>query len=581
MRASDPIPNRAVMPPPWNALIEWAADDQDARTLGQVMDILLHSEAMPPDVQAIWDKLKAKPIEELSQANSGRLVERAITALETALADNRRAQVFWNRISLSPSTLEELGDYLEVSRQRIQQLQGSAEAAVRRSAGHPECQILQWRAWRLRQKVGRTAPSEAGWVKAAIEAAGLGAPEEWRRRVEALTLWLAGPFRVDDAEWLYRGEILDKDEIIQDAISADQSVDVALVRQRLEQAEVAEEACEDWIGRFVPMRKLGDKWYWWVGSINDKAVNVLFAHGSPMTAEEIVQTVAEGHSSRGTRLRLLSDRRFMRVDQQRIALRSWNLEEYTGIADEIAEELGRRGGEAALRELAECVASTFGVSLGSVITLSSAPRFVVEGSRIRLRGDHEPYVPRRVLTDEPGCYMVSAHQCVFRAEVTYDMLRGSGRSIPEGLGAWLGVLPGSRHVYKCDDHTDVVISWPDSSVQGPSVGSLRKVAEALGASAGDFLMLQFDRNASTVRAQALHAEPLATAPAADRLVLLTGVRAGSGSLEDRLAPMVGCLSSGGLRDKLRQRGESDLIELLPTRSALDLDSAFERLRSVL
>ena len=59
----------------------------------------------------------------------------------------------------------------------------------------------------------------------------------------------------------------------------------------------------------------------------------------PATAEELNGLIAEGHSVRGLRDRLLSDERFIRTDRSRVGLRGWGVEEYSGIVEEIEEEI--------------------------------------------------------------------------------------------------------------------------------------------------------------------------------------------------------------------------------------------------
>jgi hypothetical protein len=61
--------------------------------------------------------------------------------------------------------------------------------------------------------------------------------------------------------------------------------------------------------------------------------------------------------------------------------------------------------------------------------------------------------------------------------------------------------------------------------------------------------------------------------------MTTGIDASSPDFLNQLAVAVGAADRSGLRDRLRKRGEEDLIELLPEPAEPDeLDDAFQQLR---
>src|SRR5262249_54815254 len=153
------------------------------------------------------------------------------------------------------------------------------------------------------------------------------------------------------------------------------------------------------------------------------------------------------------------------------------------------------------------------------------------------------------LVDEPGCYLLSEDKCKYRLQVDPEVLRGSGRRLPEGLGSWLGVSPGERRLYVLDESDEVPVSWPDTSSHGPSIGSLRRVAEILGASAGDFLIIEFDRVGSIGHTTLLRAEDVAKVDGPERLGLLTGLGPANDSFEERLALAVGANGLPALRER--------------------------------
>jgi hypothetical protein len=361
------------------------------------------------------------------------------------------------------------------------------------------------------------------------------------------------------------------------AIDDSQRIDMEKVEGALGHAGLAPAAVNEWLDRHLPVRRIGEAMFVWEGSVADKAYILLNAWGRAATADELVDAVGEGHGLRSTRVHLLDDARFKRVDRVRIGLRSWPDDEYTGIVDELTQELENRGGQSETRDLVMTVAHNYDLKVGSVQAFTEVPRFVTEGSRIRLRGVDEPYQPRRKLTDEPRCYLVSEVECTYRMPVDREVLRGSGRPIPEGLGSWLGVLPRMRREYVFDD--DVVpVTWPDSSFVGPSIGSVRRTVVALGGTDDDQLLLRFNREHSTWSATLVTPTDLTAQSPERRVAALTGV-AVEGPVVDAIARAVG-VPMQSVKERLRKRGETDLLEIVSSAS-LHLDAALDRLREVL
>ncbi len=70
----------------------------------------------------------------------------------------------------------------------------------------------------------------------------------------------------------------------------------------------------------------------------------------------------------------------------------------------------------------------------------------------------------------------------------------------------------------------ITISWPLSSITGPSIGSLRPQALALGASAGDLLFLLYLADEGRFESNIVRASDIEAAEGLARLALLHGLR---------------------------------------------------------
>src|SRR5205085_9586971 len=116
-----------------------------------------------------------------------------------------------------------------------------------------------------------------------------------------------------------------------------------------------------WLAKNGRFRREGDMLLVWTRGAVDKCVALLAFHNQTMDAETLLDLVGEGHNVRGIRARLFEDPRLMRVSRTRWALRDWGLEEYTGIAEEIAQRIEEWGGRAKLQKLIDEQVPLFGV----------------------------------------------------------------------------------------------------------------------------------------------------------------------------------------------------------------------------
>lgn len=172
----------------------------------------------------------------------------------------------------------------------------------------------------------------------------------------------------------------------------------------------------------------------------------------------------------------------MRVTKSKIGLRRWGGAHYRGVAELMLERLG--SGPMDLDELADELAERYEISPASVRMYAAAPAFKVTGEVIALRSQRDPYVPRdkpwkvRGLYRQPGVPMT-----VWCIAVDNDMLRGSGRSIPQEIASDLGLGSGDRTELTTAAGM-IPVAWSETSHSGPQIGSIRELVVHAGASVG-------------------------------------------------------------------------------------------------
>jgi hypothetical protein len=583
---SDPTGSLSPFRDELRNLALWAEREASATTFGELLGAATNSGVeLPPDVLEAWNALLAEPLSAIAQhppapKSLGELFDRLLGNLE----GRQREILIARSLSSHPRTLHDLGRELGLTRERVRQLQVKAEARLAELIGEEQFAPLRWRAQSLRSVLGPRVSASSSILSEALADAssGLGSDPGLLGR---LLLRLAG--YKEQAKWFLRSDASSvSPEALEEAADENGLLPVARALQLLDAAGVAAPDYDAALSLLGTFRRFGDTLAVWKGSVVDKAVRVLAILGRPATPAEILEVIAEGHAERSLRNRLFDDPRLMRVSKNRWALRSSDLEEYSGVADEIAEEIERQGGRASLSHLVDVLTSTFGIAEGSVRAYSQTPRFVIESGAVRLRRDDERYaVAVASIADSRGCFRDSPTSVTFCVGVDSEVLRGSGRSLPSAVAGFVGLMPGNEQHFQIqpgdEEDAHVVLTWPVDSVTGPSLGSIRLLAARTDAEEGDLLRLTFDPTDSTLRATRLSSSVLIQVSDLERLSLITGLELDRTSALERLAESLG-VEPESVRRVLHARGDGELVAMLPKpASNADLDAALAELQDSL
>ncbi len=564
-------------------LVDWAVNEAHAMTVSDLLAACSQPH-LPEDIVLLCDALRTARLSDVFPGISrGEWLESQVDDL-CGVLDKRSQTIFLGRISLNHlRTLDDLGTEIGVTRERVRQLWVLAEERIREALATPRFTPIGWRAHTLRTMLGTAVPGNTHHLNQATQHVARGVSEEGQERVLDFLLWLAGPYSLNSATgWLQAGEV-PSPEIIDTFSDERGRMDMERLQQHLSGSGLLPGVQAVWLDQIGRIRKVEGNWLLWAGTVSDKAARLLEIWGQPATPEEIVNAIGEGHDVRGTRSRLFEDERFMRVDMTRVGLRSWGLEEYSSIAEEIDQELDRRGGTAAIGDLIATLVTRFNLREASIRFYINAPMFVLEGDTIRRRTSADAHDPVPPVTDTAGCYLLGADALSWRVEVTTDMLRGSGRQMPAPIAAWLGVMPGCRRSLTADGGA-VGVTWPETSANGPALGSIRFLVERVEGRAGDQVLLAFRRDEGTVGVTRIDPTAANAAQGLQRLSLLTGIPQsdGEGVFLHALGQALGTRGTlAAISAALRGRGESALAALVPAESeSPELDAAIDALKDL-
>ena len=224
--------------------------------------------------------------------------------------------------------------------------------------------------------------------------------------------------------------------------------------------------------------------------IGDLIELVLAGAHRPLTAAEIVAHDPGGRSERYIDNVLSADERFVRLSREGFGLRSWGLPPYLGVAEAMARAIEDGRGRARLADLSADLHAQYGHSPASVsIYASSTLMFVTAGGWVRRRPP-EHYIDAAVdPEDDPLCWKDQGRAVgpsPSRSTTTSFGARvlRCRRGSPASWGACRAVR------LRCSTSTDSRSRHlVREGTPAPAISSLRPIADALGATAGQRLTL--------------------------------------------------------------------------------------------
>lgn len=565
----------------------WAVGEHAAETVEQAL--ALTGAERPTEVKAAWDRTMRFDLRSFAGDQAATYSPRHVLDEFMQTLDDRDRAVLTSRVLApkSTSTLDELArKFGGLSRARIGQIETRLRARVADLGPSPIGRLATQTAVHL----GTAVPADSVFVDAFLAPFG----EDCDDIAVPLLLHLGGPYRYRDG-WLIQESceprVTGTKQALFDACDARGIVDGDAISDVLEAAGIRPQWHNRWVLELAAFRAHDGAWLRWDGNTLDRLERMLRLAGQPLTAEELLSLAGEDLNPRGMRQRMMNDPRFVRINKQaQFAVPEWGYDEYTGVTDEIAQEIQRCGGTADAEHLVQYVSSTYGVAESSVRAYLTAPMFVRSPTgAVRVRGeDDERVLVDRDLTAAPDACR-TASGWALRIEIDADVLRGSGRALSSALASHVGVGPGEKRAFPTD-HGEVTVSWPVSSITGPSIGSVRSEVTALDGAAGDWLFLTFDTAKRRFASSVVSAADIAASTGLRRLALLHGVGAGRPEPE-LLADVAAALGltlgqdddpARAVETALTRRRQERWRDLVPQQDGEDsVDDVLERLTRAL
>ncbi len=557
-------------------LAAYAAGERNLETLADTMPAAL--EEWPQEIKQLWSTFGQINCRDLA----GELVKcyslpDLIPDLQSLVTDRMREILSERTFATGPgTTLRVLGERYGITRKRVRQIEERATQKL--DVLHNERTLfgaIIRRAKALRERLGTGVPrgdasieSELAWASQDL----IGNNNIDLPFARSLMLWLAGPYKLC-GPWLLAGKRLPELTLAE------------LIKCRDSRGLIPESEITGTLTGFGFKAKYHEKWLSYLrrfsrveggviyfhGSILDRAHALLRFHGRPLGIEELVKNIGEV-STPSFRNRLIIDSRFWRINKQCefVIAGTPGYDEYTGITDEIVQEIETCGGAAPFNDLVEKISRVYGVKESSVILYLKTPKFTTDKNNIVRVFDTSISVDIPTdITKSAACYQSNGETWCWRVLVNEQMMRGSSRAVPNAFARILGCDIG--HKIKIETEcSPLVVSWLLGSLSGASIGSLRRVVEYYEAQPGDHIFVKATKPQVTF--ECLDQDSLRNAGSGlIRLSLLLGCgpQANDAEASESIAKTLDLTAVSnderllGARRSLQARGETELAELIP------------------
>jgi Sigma-70, region 4 len=509
----------------------------------------------PPEVVKARQRLEqvnASDVLDQSQAelDAAELLERCVGALDRRAQEILARRFFADR----PETLDDLSRSLEITRERVRQIEAKARANLVEFLEPGE--TLEMISAAVRELVSPVLPldeliSLVPALAHPVEAVG---QPTWRvldrldDGYEIADGWCASP--------TITGAQVATHTRLQETANAHGVVrleDLDSLNPSLH-GEAVHQALQEWL-TFCGYELDGDYVFTRTQSAGDRAASILSVVGSPMDSQEILDRLGVERSLGSLKNAMAGDDRFERVDRGRWGLAEWGLESYAGVRALVRQEVARCGGQVPMDDLIERITGKYSVSASSVVTYASSPPFEAKAGIVRLASGRDvrksPARTRRL-------YRRSI-EWLYRIRINKEHLRGSGLPAPVAIASILNMQHGTT-VQLESALGPQSVGWTGSQ---PVFGTIRRflVAQDIAIGSEVFLVLGDDGTFLVEPVEAGQEQPLGKALA------LVGA-SDEHSLPD---PRVALARAIGLADDspaasviggYRERGDGDVAEFL-------------------
>ncbi len=226
--------------------------------------------------------------------------------------------------------------------------------------------------------------------------------------------------------------------------------------------------------RKMNLKPLGAFYILQSANVIDSIASALHIIGEPVRVDEILAVLELDNSIRSIGDRMASDERFVRVQKQLWALKEWpGYVEYSGIRSDIEKHIRSKGNSCEITELITDLQNRFNTNETSIRTYLTAPQYKIHEDIVYLiKPEQYPYF-MGVPGDETLLHPTDRSIIGWIVKIDKDVMRGSGSVLRTKFAPLLGLQPGGKITY-AGEFGDITLYW-SSSLPQPSRSSIREI----------------------------------------------------------------------------------------------------------
>ena len=418
------------------------------------------------------------------------LISQELAKIDERLIDIAVERIFFRKRAI---TLEQIGERFGITRERVRQLEQKAKTQFD-LFHNKEFTPVTKRAKALQKRLGSAILADDQFLEDELDNAveGLTKTPRDRNIGKELLLWLAGPYRQFD-QWLLTDKKLipDSTKLLLKCQNRRNIITWDDVNRVLSSLGIKKRTHPAWLEHLKGFLQIKDGFIYLHGNVLEKAKVLIRYYDRPMPVEDMLEVMGN-YSIRSVRQRLINSPDFWRINKQNefVLAETEGYDEYFGIKEQIIQELESFGGQAPYLHLVDKLSRLFGVKRNSIVLYLNSPMFLIdENHMVRVREENEIMHVQYNIQEIATCYRTQEGAWCLRLKVDINLIRGSGRIIPNAFAQILGCSIGDK-IIKQTELGPITLSWPLASTIGAGIGSLRRIIDNIGAKSGDYLFIK-------------------------------------------------------------------------------------------
>jgi hypothetical protein len=504
-----------------------------------------------------------------------------IDTLIATLSDDRASSIIQQRaLSVLPKTLEEMGHELGITRERVRQIELKSHSSLLLITQEREFQVFSYLIYEISENFPKcfTTDDLLAFL-GSVNSIEFHSPDLmicWTKLLLKKTHKLTNKTYVP---FDHKPNPANSNQVDSFVFNKNHFLKREDIHSTLKCEGWSKSLIDEYTSSLVPIQ---DEYYFSKRIKSEGFVEaILHLENKPLEYSEIIRRTLNRWSPNGLRERIKSDPRFIKLPNNKIALKSWGDTEYGPLKTALDKYLASQPDQKCnYLELINHFTS-LGYKKSTIQYYLTAPKYEDIGSEISYRHDLATYSVPQKWKSAKDFYPIGLGKFSYRILVKSDVIKGIGPKIPGSVFTFLGgKVDQTTEFFNDLDDISVRISWP-KQMNEPSLSTLREICAVNNAKVNDYLLLFFDTYSTQFHSKLIkHLKPTSEWSLAEKLEYWTGIAMKCNDTDrlDYLCELFSVHNPDALKLLLANRNDQILLNLIDNDSILGNDDLNSLLR---